>query len=763
MEENASEGLDASETLDVGDSPSICVGLEYYLNDNEKKEGILNFGYSDEKIEKISYEEITYSFYSFMKYSLDNEIISGEYADVEFNNIKYEFIRYFDGKGWILLNEKEIIFFDDEFSSDILKIMIKATIICGDTKDIKKEYENIDKEIDYIYTEMFKEKADYSPPDAPLNLVVLTANPLMDGMKELRTMNDFNTIRTKIYNLLSEEDCLNYTEFGPLTKKTLKNIITDEEKRPVILHLICKSTYIIKEDNVINQDQPNLNNNDCTYLIFEKDFNSNAQISNYNCEFINKEKLENEIFNFGLYPELKENISKITLIISTPLAEDVYDIFKDFGFRNILVQHTTLADVKFVAEFNKTFYKSLITHLSQPINIIYEEALNIDINKKKSPIFCCCFHKHKKNCEFMKNIKNEIYNETESSKDLSKLEKIKQLIPHFYHLLPDCSFTEKCYEKINQYNSEIVNPKSKYPENSFSFHNLNCIEKFKELKKDKMVKIRYNKKAIRFYNICCCKEEPSKHNINFIFPKDFNNNTKNNQIRFRRTEIMKENKYFPKYEKMKLLVGKNNFVLDVLKFFFSDNQYLNIYGDNIENLKKFGSIVKEYYLERYHFYKYDKTDEEEEKFGKLKKNLSVQELVDDANMDKLFEDINLNENLNKTALSSPSLFTDKKVKEIAEIYLNKDNENMLREEQNLNFNIVYFIYVCDTNLVDKIIFRNYKTIIFSEEKLDKPNIKKIELTKELSLKTEKEYKSLVTPNEYIKFQNKTIVRNWRKN
>ena len=112
MEENASEGLDASETLDVGDSPSICVGLEYYLNDNEKKEGILNFGYSDEKIEKISYEEITYSFYSFMKYSLDNEIISGEYADVEFNNIKYEFIRYFDGKGWILLNEKEIIFFN---------------------------------------------------------------------------------------------------------------------------------------------------------------------------------------------------------------------------------------------------------------------------------------------------------------------------------------------------------------------------------------------------------------------------------------------------------------------------------------------------------------------------------------------------------------------------------------------------------------------------------------------------------------------------
>ena len=742
MEENDSE------TLDAGDSPGICVNLEYYLDNNEKKEGQLEFGSYNDKIEKISYEEITYSFYEFLKYNSNIES-----DDIELNNIKYEFIRYFDGEGWILLNEKEIIFFDNELTSAILKIMIKATIICGDTKDIKKKYENIDKEIDYIYTEMLKENADYSsPPDAPLNLVVLTANPLMHKGKELRTMNDFNTITSRIYNLFSEEDCLNYTEFGPLTKKTLKNILTDEEKRPVILHLICKSTYLIEDNNIINENQQNLNNNDCTYLIFEKDYNSKDQIYNYNSEFINKEKLENEIFNFKDNPGLKENINKITLIISTPLAEDVYNIFKDFGFKNILIQHTTLADVKYVAEFNKTFYKSLITHLSQPINIIYEEALNIDINKKKSPVFCCCFHKHKKTCDFMKNIKNEIYNENEPSNKI-KPDKIKQLIPHFYHLLPDCNFSEKCFEKINLYNSEKIKSE-KYPENSFSFHHHICFEAFKELKQERIVKIKYNRKIIKYYNICCCKEEPKKHNINYIFPKDFNGKEKNNQIRFRRAEIMKENNYIPKYEKMKLLVGKNNFVLDVLKFFFSDFLYLNIWGDNIENLKKFGKIVKEYYLERYHFYG------EEEKFKDLKKNLSVQEFLDDDDMDKIFEDMNLN--MNKSALSSNQVFRDKKIKEIDEIDLTKDNKNIFREEKKLNFNIVYFIYVYDSKLVDKIKFSKYKTIIFSEDELDKKNIKKIEITKEPSLKTEKEYKNFVALNEYITFQNKSIVRNWRK-
>ena len=128
-------------------------------------------------------------------------------------------------------------------------------------------------------------------------------------------------------------------------------------------------------------------------------------------------------------------------------------------------------------------------------------------------------------------------------------------------------------------------------------------------------------------------------------------------------------------------------------------------------------------------------------------------------MDKIYEDMNLN--MNKSALSSNQI-RDKKVKEIDEIDLTKDNKNIFREEKKLNFNIVYFIYAYDSKLVEKIKFGKYKTIIFSQDELDKKNIKKIEITKEPSLKTEKEYKNLVTLNEYIKFQNKSIVRNWRK-
>ena len=66
----------------------------------------------------------------------------------------------------------------------------------------------------------------------------------MDGEKQLRTVNDFNIITSKIYEAFDEKDFLKYTKFLPLTFISLKNIITDEQKRPVILHLICKKKYL---------------------------------------------------------------------------------------------------------------------------------------------------------------------------------------------------------------------------------------------------------------------------------------------------------------------------------------------------------------------------------------------------------------------------------------------------------------------------------------------------------------------------------------
>jgi hypothetical protein len=346
----------------IKENPEKHVKLEYYINNQRKKEGILEFGSKNFINDRISYENITYSFYLFIKYN------SSEFFDKKIYNIRYEFIRYFDGEGWILLKEKEVIFIDDDLTFSKLKIMIKANIITNEKLDVETQYDEIDKKINYIYNEMLKviNNKYSSPPDAPLNLVVLTANPLMNGEKELlRTMNDFNIITSKIYDLFSKEYYLKYTEFSPLTKEILKEIISNEDKRPVILHLIFKSIYLKSEND----------DDDCVKLIFEKDYNSRNEINNYNLEFIDKNILKNEIFNFNENPKIKDNIGKITLIISTPLAEDVFDIFKDFGFKNIIIQHTTLADVNFIANFNMNFYNIMITYLSQPINTIYKQAL----------------------------------------------------------------------------------------------------------------------------------------------------------------------------------------------------------------------------------------------------------------------------------------------------------------------------------------------------------------------------------------------------
>ena len=67
----------------------------------------------------------------------------------------------------------------------------------------------------------------------------------------------------------------------------LKDLLSNENKRPVILHLICKSTYNIPKNEVkLEKDSDNYIN-----LIFEKDNNY------YNLEFINKIKLQEEIFD----------------------------------------------------------------------------------------------------------------------------------------------------------------------------------------------------------------------------------------------------------------------------------------------------------------------------------------------------------------------------------------------------------------------------------------------------------------------------------
>ena len=719
----------------------VNVDLIYYLDDQEAKKGNLKL----KKNEIISYIDITESFCSFLEENQKNENDSSNerYFDKGKNNIIYESIRYFDGDGWIKLNENEVISIDEELTLNNLKIMIYCDILSTKEMNIKKNYEKIDKQINNIKSQMSQYKNYDSTFDAPLNLVVLTANPLMDGEKELRIINEFNIITSKIYKSFEEkDDYLKYTKFLPLTLNTLKYFITNEQKRPVILHLICKSIYNIQEkekDNI----QPE-NSEDYTNLIFEDDNNY------YNLNFVNKKILEDKIFNYNSHPELKENVKKIILIISTPLSKDVYNIFKNFGFKNIIIQHTTLADVNFIADFNYTFYEDIV-YLFQPINNIYQNALNYELDCENPPIFCCCFHEHKITCDFVKNLKNELYN----NKNVEKLEKFEELAPHLYHLYPDCYQNGSTCEYIY---GELNSKKIK----SFCNHTFDCFYNFKYLVKFDRKKWGKN----YFINFCCCQEKLDIHNINSVFITDFSEEKNNNDIRFRKSETAREKyKYTPNYEKMISFIGNNEVIFKILNFFSSKDLTLNIYGDDMKNLKKFGDVIIEYYLERYYFYEYNESSSD----LILTKNKSTQNF-----------DIILNENNNNDIIDNIELHSIKStplVRNInkinfVQINIYDDHIDGFKEEDIINNNTIFFIYVHSTNLKDeiKIKIRFNKIIWFTEEE-DKNIQKSIKFIKEPILKNNLKTKDYLdylnrdeaNPNEYIKYQNDKIVRNyWRR-
>ena len=483
----------------------VNVELIYYLCEEEAKKGFLKFTY-DKEIEFISYNDIMDKFNSFIKEKQKQKTEKNIFLIIES-------IRYFVGDGWIILQENEVIFIDEDLTLNNLKIMIFCDIISQNEMKIKEDYDKIDKKISEIYTQINKEKNYDSTQDTRLNLVVLTANPLMHDGVELRTMNDFSIITSKIYEAFKGEDFLKYIEFKPLTLENLKHVISEEKKIPIILHLICKSTYVIPQQEKENIQSEN--SEDYTNLIFEDDNNY------YNSEFINKKILEDKIFNFELNSNLKENVGKIILIVSTPLATDVYNIFKKFGFKNILIQHTTLADVNFVADFNYMFYKDIITYPESLINNIYEDALNME-NDNNTPTFCCCFHKHKTTCYFFKNLINELYN----SNEVNDIENLKESIPHFYHLFPNCFYTTPtCNEKAEKY-KKISNVK-KFPEINCCCHLNDCFKEYKYMPKinknnKKIINIikeeKGNKKKekVIFINICCCETNSDIHNIKTV-------------------------------------------------------------------------------------------------------------------------------------------------------------------------------------------------------------------------------------------------------
>ena len=395
------------------------VKLIYILNNNPEKETemklmLISNNINNKELNAISYGEIEYSFLKFLEQKDKEE--NEENEEKQLNNIDYKYIGYSRGNGFIKLQKRDFIFLEKDLNK--FKIKIIANILNREEKYIKYKQYKIEKEIENIDTKLVSFKKNIRKN--PFNLIVLIANPLIHK-RELRSMNDFNIIPANIYNLLKEKDFLKYADFQPLTIKTFKDSIN---KRPDILHLIFKSTY---SSNLVN-------------LIFENDKEK------YNADFINKEMID-EIFS---EKEMRECVKNMTLIISTQLAEDVYNIFLFKNFKNIIVEHTTLANLDLVTEFNLLFYFDLIYTPLNMINNIYEDAMNISFSKKCNT-FCCCFHKHKIGCELMINSINELYNDKLIYK-LTKLEDLKRIIPHFCHLISECpDNTNKKCEDFNDF------------------------------------------------------------------------------------------------------------------------------------------------------------------------------------------------------------------------------------------------------------------------------------------------------------------------
>ena len=232
------------------------INIIYIFDEDKKYEGKMEMKFREDEENRnlniFSFEEIKKNFEYFLyekqkKYKDNNEENEEEleFFDINSNNIIYEYIRYFNGEGWVLLEENGFIIINEELNLDILKIMIKAKILSGEENKIHKRFENMEKEINKIKTDLDDINKGYINyyNYLPFNSIILIANPLIDEEgKEFRTMNDFNIIPATLYNLFKEYGYLKYTQFGILTKRSFEEVLKDKQLDSFILHLICKST-----------------------------------------------------------------------------------------------------------------------------------------------------------------------------------------------------------------------------------------------------------------------------------------------------------------------------------------------------------------------------------------------------------------------------------------------------------------------------------------------------------------------------------------
>ena len=559
--------------------------------------------------EKITYIEKQRDF---INTEVISRVIQRYKKNLDNKEEKIEFIRYLNPKydAWMLLNENEdlkiknglqilvklkeeimdenqilkkneiigkIKSLNEKIGQEMNKLNKQKNIKIEDFRPSKtfyesKKYVEEGDEKDQEKTDKDKEKDNsinnYEDEKDFADIIILTANPLIDHRedqlenKELRTMNDFNLITDSIYNYILDCNKQIKARFLPLTENNLEISIY---QKPKILHLICKSVYESENnDNNDGSNKNNLNNKYLANLLFENDC----------CEVerINENDLK-RIFNSNdLLKRDKEILKNINLFISTPLSEDVFDMFKNFNFKNIIVQHTSLANVEFISEFNEQLYKNIID-LNSSIKNAFENAKKDSMNIPHPHQSCCCFHKHKDDCKFKMNLSNELYSDINIKEEFFN-------IPHFYHLRYKCDCNDKDF-------CNHIRKKNTCDNYRFSFNSLS--------------------KKISAY-ICCCYSSKKKHDLNQIFSCQYSeikdeegifSNYKSNNF-----GLIINQEYVPNYGKMALFLGRNKIVYNIFDNVYDSiinktHKIINIYGkESINNIDLLIDMIKEFLKER---------------------------------------------------------------------------------------------------------------------------------------------------------------------
>ena len=551
-----------------------------------------------------------------------NQIISEfhDWLKIEYNydkkNIIIHYVKYFNKEvnGMINLDEDEYL-----DATNYNKILIGLSIL-------DKDETNMNEELKGLNLDMNKTKFNVPYKD----VIVLTANPLYDeeNKRFLRTTNDFNKITYAIYDSIIENKNIK-CEFMPLTEQNLKTAINS---RPLILHLLCKSTFYNNEINLLFEDN-----------------------NYFKMKAINEEKIKT-IFNY------KEGVQNTFLIISTQFSTDVFNLMKQFHFKDIFIQHTTLADLKYIEKYNEIIYKKLNKQDTIGINKLtdlFEDSNIIDCDKNKINYqFCFCCLSHKDNCELKNNINDELFISEQKSTD----QNVK--FYHYAHLRYQC-----CYGGYLELQPEEFR--------LFDLHKKICSNKEKRPK-------------------FCCKSEETNNFIKkeYVFPIKNKGNDFIYMINHKYKSF--QNEFCKNYKKMEVLVQRSQIIYDVYNLLFMPNSHIRVIN-----------IYEKEEKER-------KENEEKERKENEEKESYINEFNDIVNtMIEYYKERNklLNEN-------------NKKYK-VYEFYL-LDQKNLgHREKEKEDDNIIYFIIKPELNMIKDLLneYPKNKFVIFNTKKLLKEDIK----------------------------------------